>query len=397
LTDASKQYFELVTQFANKSSAIEALNAQRNAWNSLTKSVADSDSILGSVIKKLALFKDFGLGGILPMLAPLGVFANLLATLIIPLTSLIGLITILKAPFTLFQKLLSSSNPIIKFMLKPIELLKSGIISLIRLAFTPLMASLRALTLAFAVTPIGPMVAGVLALGAALAGIIYYWDDIKKGASAAFTWITESLGKVADSIAEFFGVESVWKSFKDGFSDAMNWIIKVWTEFKQKYLDFGISGVLGKLGDALGIGISETKQVVSPTSNALGLDTSETKQVVSPTSNTLGLGASETKQVVSTVSQEMPTMTTMQQQPGVVASPSFTDYSKVTRETSSDPNIQALINEVSRLQEIMAKVGEAITNRPLVVQIEGDVKKLFRAISAEQKNQLGSRMAGGAF
>jgi hypothetical protein len=87
----------------------------------------------------------------------------------------------------------------------------------------------------------------------------------------------------------------------------------------------------------------------------------------------------------------------IKQQQGVPAAPTYTNVAAQKPEQVSDPNIQALINEVSKLSQAMMQYAQAVSDRPVNVAIEGDLKKLFRALNQEQKNQMGSRMAGGSF
>jgi hypothetical protein len=85
----------------------------------------------------------------------------------------------------------------------------------------------------------------------------------------------------------------------------------------------------------------------------------------------------------------------IKQQQGVPAAPTYTNVAAQKPEQVSDPNIQALINEVSKLSQAMMQYAQAVSDRPVNVAIQGDMKKLFTALNQEQKNQMGKRMAGG--
>lgn len=73
----------------------------------------------------------------------------------------------------------------------------------------------------------GPLTLVVLAVGAAIAAIIYYWDDIKAAGAAAGQWI-----------------KSVWDSAMGGITSMIDGIIAKWNSFKGM-ISAGVDFVMG--------------------------------------------------------------------------------------------------------------------------------------------------------
>lgn len=430
LTASSKAYMEIMTSFVNKDKTIEVLQMQRATWDQLTKAVTDSDSILGKVLAKMQLFKDLGLAGFFSELAPLGIALSLLTPLIFPLANLVGILKLFgKLPLKLISGFfgmmgsgLGVSGMKAKALLTPMKLLKTifehlyvsvgvkmidafaklqkGLGFVLRL-INPLMTAFRTLALVIGLTPIGWVTAAVIGLGVALAAIVYYWDDIKKAASDFFNWIGPILDTFITNVAKDFGLEGVWEGMKKGFSSAVDWIKEVWSGLS-KWISEKVSfeNILGKnLSNLLGFGKSEgdEQKMLAPVQPKTAKNDEKLLGPVQPKTakeepGFFGkmFGGSDDRTPTSTV---MPIM----QQEGVAAAPTFQTFSDQKPEEVSDPNIQALLNEISRLGQIMAQMGQAMIERPVEVSIQGDVKKFFKAVSQEQKNQMGQRMAGGAY
>nr|DAU57527.1 MAG TPA: tail tape measure [Caudoviricetes sp.] len=72
----------------------------------------------------------------------------------------------------------------------------------------------------------GPLTLVVLAVGAAIAAIIYYWDDIKAAGAAAGQWIKSVWdGAINGIISMIDGIISKWNSFKGMISAGVNFIM----------------------------------------------------------------------------------------------------------------------------------------------------------------------------
>jgi hypothetical protein len=386
-----------MTSFVNKDKTIEVLQAQRKAWDGLTSAVTDADSIFGKFLAKLDLFKKTGLGGFITELAPLGVVAGLLGGLIFPLANLVGLLKIFgKLPLKIiggFFKGLSATLGTtglgFKALLKPVMLFKTiaehlyvsigvrmidafaklqkGLALLMRIGIGPLMTAFRTLAVVISLTPVGWLTAAIIGLGAALAGIIYYWDDIKKAATDLFNYLGPKIMEMADGLASWLGLDEVWNKMKTGFADVIKYFSELWSGFT-KWVSESLSlGGIGKgLAKFLGFGSDDKKTETAPTP-------------------------------ASMASTEQASVIPIKQQPGVAALPTYTSFADQKTEQVNDPNIQALLNEISKLGQFIAQMGQALSERPVQVSIEGDVKKFFKAVNQEQKNQVGQRMAGGAF
>lgn len=72
----------------------------------------------------------------------------------------------------------------------------------------------------------GPLTLVVLAVGAAIAAIIYYWDDIKAAGAAAGQWIKSVWDSAIGGIISMIdGIISKWNSFKGMISAGVNFIM----------------------------------------------------------------------------------------------------------------------------------------------------------------------------
>ena len=72
----------------------------------------------------------------------------------------------------------------------------------------------------------GPLTLVVLAVGAAIVAIIYYWDDIKAAGAAAGQWIKSVWDSAIGGIISMIdGIISKWNSFKGMISAGVNFIM----------------------------------------------------------------------------------------------------------------------------------------------------------------------------
>lgn len=94
-------------------------------------------------------------------------------------------------------------------------MLWTGSVWLFNTGLAALRATMLALNIAMYANPIGFIVAGVIAAIAAVAALVYYWDDLK-AAMSDWGWIK--------AISGIFS--SVWSGIQSMFNDTMNWIIE---------------------------------------------------------------------------------------------------------------------------------------------------------------------------
>ena len=90
----------------------------------------------------------------------------------------------------------------------------SGIVATLALGLSGLRSVLLAVNIAMYANPIGLIVAGIALAVAAVAGLIYYWDDLK-ATMGEWGWIKAISGVFA----------SVWGGIKNIFNSTLEWII----------------------------------------------------------------------------------------------------------------------------------------------------------------------------
>lgn len=101
MLETTKQLFEASKDFAARADLVKGMQAQIKAINEFQKKVGDTDSILGKVISKLHAWGVVGGSMFGEDAAKVQVFSELLTSLIFPLTSVLGLATLLLKPFKL--------------------------------------------------------------------------------------------------------------------------------------------------------------------------------------------------------------------------------------------------------------------------------------------------------
>jgi len=287
LTASAKTFFDLSLKFANKKVYIEALQAQRAAWDSMSVSIMGTNTALGSVLKKLDVLKEVGLVGIFTSLAPLSALLDLLGAFVFPLTSLIGLMTIFRGPlkmvlglfsgiasaggnllknvifgllkgmgfltgmaaklfsamgglsgifglvargvgtvFGLFAKLSSLGGVLIKGMIMFAGVISGAVVNALVAVGTAIMA-----------TPIGWIIAGIVAIGAAIFLLITYWDEIKSAMSGFFGWAGDALSSFGSTL---YGILiEPWDNF-------FGWVFGRLSSFGEY-----VGGVFGGIGDSI--------------------------------------------------------------------------------------------------------------------------------------------------
>lgn len=91
----------------------------------------------------------------------------------------------------------------------------NGAVWLFNSGLAALRVTLLALNIAMYANPIGLIVVGIVAAIAAVAALVYYWDDLKASMSE-WGWI-KALGGI---------FSTMWAGIKKVFNDTMNWIIE---------------------------------------------------------------------------------------------------------------------------------------------------------------------------
>jgi hypothetical protein len=110
MTNAAKEYNDIVVTMANKSKYLDVLHQQREAYEGLTKAVGDTNSMLGAMQKLAQGLDKFGaaflFGGVTKLTPILDIFSGLLT----PILSLLGLVQILKGPLVWLGETLFTSG-----------------------------------------------------------------------------------------------------------------------------------------------------------------------------------------------------------------------------------------------------------------------------------------------
>lgn len=240
LRDAAKSYVDTLATLMEKGNIMKGLQAWTNAYMEQAKQVADIGSAWGEARRMLAAYNAVGLAGIVPDgmkdgIATIGVWTEALSKLIYPITSLLGILWILKTPISWLLNAFKLIGPLFTGVL--------GAVGEGATAFGLFLESVaggagvvESLAGAFALlsNPIGWVVAAVLAVGAAIGAVIYFWDDLidivgtfSKDGADGMRGFGKSVNKVWHSIMEV--ATTVWSTI----SDAVGWYITtIVNEFK---------------------------------------------------------------------------------------------------------------------------------------------------------------------
>lgn len=421
LANSAKEYFNVTTEFANKKDYMSALQKQRAAWLDLADATSSADSILGMIMRKMDIFEKFGFAGVTGMGAGLGVLLTVASSLIYPLTKLWGMLQ-------LFGGALWTAT---KFMLKiPWKMfiggwkILIGTIKLANIAFTLLRATMLRTALVMMLNPVGALIAGLVALGIAIAGVVYYWDDIKKAMGTFFDW-------AGDKISVFTGF------FKNTFTGVFDQLKVVWKDIKDvwaKFWDVNVSndallssfatlgeslydlltkawdatmayfkaGLVKFLPDVLlkRIGLQQPEGAATvPATPAKAQDPSKvaggTPNVAQAPDNTSLIAGMKSLISNAATSPANSAQVTPAVPVPVTAQPmaparSVAQSAPTVAPQLGDKNFQAIVDSVLAMKDTLAKAIADLAARPVNVVLQGDAKKFFSAANKESMQAAGA-------
>lgn len=122
----------------------------------------------------------------------------------------------------------------------------------IKTAITGVSLAFRALTMAFAMNPIGFIITAILAA----AVLLYtYWDQIKSFFAGFFAYLGDRFSGLKDQIVAPFkaaadAIREIWTNIKDWIADKINGIMGVIPDFIKKKLGISLEGDIGEPTDA---------------------------------------------------------------------------------------------------------------------------------------------------
>ena len=112
----------------------------------------------------------------------------------------------------------------------------------------------------------GPFMAAVVAVGAAITAIIYYWDDIKAAGAAAGQWIKSVWdGAIGGIIGMIDGIIAKWNSFKSMVSTGVDFIMGT----SSKIPSAGGGGSVSQVNNITVNGARNPSKVAASTANGI--------------------------------------------------------------------------------------------------------------------------------
>lgn len=401
LTEGAKTFFDLTVAFANKGDYIKALQAQRTAYLDMATAISDSDSALRKFLLTMDLFKKFGLTALFGEGAAklgllLGKFGEFLPILLQFLGIVKAILPILGSTFSMFLRMAGFlwgvfgpaimwiASTIGSLLISTLTGLASMIMGAVMTAMGALWGAIVSLGTAIMATPIGWIIAGIVALGAAVYLAIKYWDDIKAAVGGFFSFLGEMLKPVSDMIFDAFtkpidAIKAYWQgmvSFITGIWDQVTAIFEKAMPVISKITEFGsklfkeVGAFFGGKGD--------------PASQADKGKTA-TAPFVMPDSQTMAAGAAQAQAIATARQPEAPQ-----------SSASMKELTPSQKFGVKDKNTLALIESVKEMQDVLETAIMTLAERPVNVAMQGDARKFFKAANAQSMNQAGQLGLAGA-
>lgn len=218
LMKAAKEFQAAMTTLMIKGNLMSAMAANTKATNEFTKEIMNADTWASKLARTLEGYKTMGLAYFFPDIAKVKPWLDLLTEIVFPLTALWGILALIKGPGKWFQALLFGVPKVAKTAGAATEAVaaSTGLFSVAMEA--------AGAALGFLLSPVGLVIAGVVALGAAVAATIIYWDEIVDlvssfDPSAGESWkeFGETVGEAWAGLKEVIG--EAWDAAKNFFKD----------------------------------------------------------------------------------------------------------------------------------------------------------------------------------
>lgn len=396
LTEGAKTFFDLTVAFANKQDYIKALQAQRTAYLDMASAISNSDSALRKFILAMDLFKKYGLAGFFGEgAAKLGLLAGMFGEFLPMLLQFLGILKMVLPVLGGLWSLLTTvggflwavfgpaimwvASTIGSLLLSALSGLASVIMGAVMTAMGALWSVIVSLGAAIMATPIGWIIAGIVALGAAVYLAIKYWDDIKAVIGSFFSWIGDMLKPVSDMIFSAFtkpidAIKAYWQGlvgFISGLWEQVTGIFNKAMPVIEKITEFG-SKFFKEVGGYLGFGSKDNTAKVADTGKAT------TAPFVMPDAQTMATGAAQAQAIATARQPGAPQM-----------SGAPRELTPSDRFGVKDKNTLALLDQLKTMGDDMVGAIMQLAERPTNVTLKGDAKKFFKASNQEGMNQAG--------